>query len=98
MLDAHHMCRSQKVKRTKPCSQGISGQGGELPELATQRRNKLFSTIVYNNASINAKRQASAGVSNRIKMDTRGTSVAIGPLEYCGNGIAMTPTSGNETV
>ena len=43
----------------------------------------------------NTKRFLSTETSQYIKKDSRGIAVAIGPLEYCGNGIALMPTNGS---
>jgi len=90
------MARSKNVTKSKKFIQGISGQKHqETPGDYAKRRVKLFSTIVNNNANINAKRSLSTEATQYMKMGSRGTAVAIGPLEYCGSGIALTPTNGD---
>lgn len=64
------------------------------PEGYQKRRSKLFSTVVNNSATITAKRELGKVSLQFIKMDRRGTAVVIGPLEYCGNGIAIKSTRG----
>lgn len=90
------MARSKKLTKSKKFIQGISGQAKQktTKDYGT-RRAKLFSTIVNNNANISTKRSLSSEVSQYLKMNARGTAVAIGPLEYCGSGIALTPPNGN---
>lgn len=56
--------------------------------------NKMFSTIVRNSATVTEKRGLGKITMQFINMDSRGTAVAIGPLEYCGCGITLVPTRG----
>jgi len=53
----------------------------------------LFSTIIKNGGTIGYKK--GLGISERfVNMKTRGKAVAIGPLEYCGNGIPLPRSRG----
>ena len=88
--------RSQKFRRSKQPTQGITGrEKNEDSTLYRQRMSKLFLTIVNNSATITNKRELGSVSSQFINMESRGTAVAIGPLEYCGSGLPITPTRGN---
>ena len=92
MLTNHqYVTRGKGFSKSKPSLKGITGKKDEGPELSKLQGNKLFSTIVNNNAGICAKLKLNPKFIN---MKTRGKAVAIGPLEYCGNGIPLSSTQG----
>ena len=83
-----HITRSRKIKaRAKPHHEAISGDSAKCGS-------KLFSKIVGNSASTTAKRSGDMGTMEYINIKTRGKAVAIGPLEYCGNGIPLKQNRG----
>ena len=55
---------------------------------------QLFSTIVGNSATSSKKHSGVLVGMNYINIKTRGKAVAIGPLEYCGNGIPLKQNKG----
>jgi len=76
-------------QKTKPPCRGISGRDKDKdPILYQQHGAKLFSTIVRNSAGVAYKKELKVSGAF-INMKTRGKAVAIGPLEYCGNGIPL---------
>ena len=85
--------RSYEFRRAKPFRRGITGKEDKDSELYQQRGAKLFLTIVNNSGAVGYKK--GLGVSEKfINFRTRGKAVAIGPLEYCGNGIPLTRSRG----
>lgn len=92
--------RSEDFRRTKPYYEGISGKGKTNSGLSQQRGTKLFTSIVTSAGGVAYKRsQGKKGlcVAERfVNFKTRGKAVAIGPLEYCGNGIPL-KRSGRDT-
>ena len=88
----YNFYRSQGFHSTKPFRRGISGKD-KTSDLYQQRGAKLFATIVKSSGGVQYKK--GFGVSEKfIDWKTRGKAVAIGPLEYCGNGIPLRRSGG----
>jgi hypothetical protein len=86
--------RSHQPKKPKPSRIGITGKDNDN-SLYPQQKKKLFKSIVENAAGITYKKEHGLLVHERyINPTTRGTAVAIGPLEYCGSGIPMSRPRG----